>query len=135
VSREGKRDEPAVLQTPLLVLAGAFIVPGCLAFGTDFVKKHDVLKQNVKQRGHCKDDPQGLRIPRSGLSRTQTPPSFRHALTTKNQKDSISGWKLGMPCVSAGLKKLVKFDAGYLLDLMCAGDSGSYSYENSIYWQ
>jgi hypothetical protein len=37
------------------------------------------------QQPHGKDDPQGLRIPRSGLSRTQTPPSFRHALTTETR--------------------------------------------------
>ena len=68
---------------PMLTLSGSLRVFLALE-PCDMRKSFDGLHAEVISR--LGDDPQGLRIPRSGLSRTQTPPSFRHALTTKNQK-------------------------------------------------
>ncbi len=60
------------------------------------------------QQSHCKNDPQDLRIPRFGLSRTQTPPPFRHALTTKIRIEELVwadvgevavGFRQAQPCL------------------------------------
>ncbi len=48
----------------------------------------DIGADRRLQQPRFKDGSQGMRIPRSGLFGTQAAPSFRHALTTKNQKYS-----------------------------------------------
>jgi hypothetical protein len=59
----------------------------------------------------------------SSTSRESTKPET--AASSGHLKNAREGSKAG----------LLEAGGGYLLDLMCPGDSGSHPYENSISWQ